>query len=201
MKFLVETSARHCHLTLEHFQMLFGEGASMTKRSDLSQPGEFAAQQRVQVVGPKGSLDRVIVIGPAREYTQVEASLTDLRKLGVTANIRESGELSGTSGATLVGPAGTVLLLEGVIAPKRHLHTTPQDAKKLGVQDRDIVSVRLFTKDRAAIFGDVVVRVSPRFATRLHIDTDEANAVNATTETYGEIIDSSIFVGQDPDTI
>ena len=187
-KVLVETSARHVHLTEEHIAALFGEGHTLTHKKDLSQPGQFACEERVTVVGPKGSIAKVIVLGPARPASQVEVSLTDARTLGVEAPVRESGDVAGSGACKLVGPAGEVELAEGVIAAKRHIHLTPADAEAFGVADKEIVGVKISSADRSLTFGDVVVRVSPKFAAAMHIDTDEANALHAAGVVYGEIV-------------
>ncbi len=187
-KVLVETSARHVHLTEAHIAALFGEGHALTHKKDLSQPGQFACEERVTVVGPKGSIAKVIVLGPARPNSQVEVSLTDARTLGVEAPVRESGDVSGSGACKLVGPAGEVDLAEGVIAAKRHIHLTPADAAEFGVADKEIVSVKIPSADRSLLFGDVVVRVSEKFAAAMHIDTDEANAAHCAGVVYGEIV-------------
>ena len=187
-KVLVETSARHVHLTEEHIEALFGKGASLTPKKDLSQPGQFACEERVTVVGPKKSIPNVIILGPARPASQVEVSLTDARTLGVVAPVRESGDIAGSGACKLVGPCGEVELSEGVIAAKRHIHLTPETAAEIGVEDKQIVSVKLDSADRTTVFGDVVCRVSPKFAPAMHIDTDESNAACAFGECYGEII-------------
>ena len=185
-KFIVETSARHVHLTQATVETLFGEGHTLTNKKDLSQPGQFACEEKVTVVGPKGSL-KASVLGPTRPADQVEISLTDARSIGVIALIRESGDVEGTFGCKLVGPCGEVEIANGVIAAKRHIHMTPADAEALGVADKEIVGVKLDT-ERSIIFGDVVVRVSPKFALAMHIDTDEANAAAASGTVYGEIV-------------
>ncbi|MBP3378055.1 MAG: phosphate propanoyltransferase [Clostridia bacterium] len=187
-KVLIETSARHVHLSEEHIKALFGEGATLTHKKDLSQPGQFACEERVTVVGPKKSIANVIILGPARPATQVEVSLTDARTLGVNAPIRESGDIAGSGGCKLVGPAGEVEITEGVIAAKRHIHLTPADAEEMGVEDKEIVSVKFDGEGRSIVFGDVVVRVSPKFAAAMHIDTDESNAAAAFGTVYGEIV-------------
>ena len=187
-KVLVETSARHVHLTEEHIEALFGKGATLTFKKALSQPGQFACEERVTVVGPKKSLANVIILGPARKATQVEVSLTDARTLGVTAPIRESGDIAGSAPCKLIGPAGEVEIAEGVIVAKRHIHFTPADAAEFGVKDKQIVSVKIENGDRTTIFGDVVVRVRDDFAAAMHIDTDESNAACAFGECYGEVI-------------
>lgn len=165
---LVETSARHVHLTEEHIKILFGEGATLTVKKPLSQPGQFACEERVTLVGPKKSIPNVIILGPARSATQVEVSLTDARTLGVDAPVRESGGIAGSGACKIVGPCGEVEISEGVIAAKRHIHFTPADAEAFGVEDKQIVSVKITSADRSTIFGDVVVRVSPKFAAAMH---------------------------------
>lgn len=185
---LVETSARHVHLTEEHIKILFGEGATLTVKKPLSQPGQFACEERVTLVGPKKSIPNVIILGPARSATQVEVSLTDARTLGVDAPVRESGDIAGSGACKIVGPCGEVEISEGVIAAKRHIHLTLADAEAFGVEDKQIVSVKIDSADRSTIFGDVVVRVSPKFAAAMHIDTDESNAACAFGKCYGEIL-------------
>lgn len=185
-KILVETSARHIHLTREHVDILFGKGHQLTVKKMLSQPGQFACEEKVTVKGEKGEL-KMSVLGPERKETQVEVSLTDARTLGVKAPVRESGDIKGSGACTLVGPCGTVEISEGVIAAKRHIHLTPETAAELGLSDKQIVSVKLDT-ERSLVFGDVVVRVSPSYAPAMHIDTDESNAACAFGEVYGEII-------------
>ena len=189
MNFVVETSARHVHVTQEDLETLFGKGYELTKKKDLSQPGQYACEERVTVVGSKKELAGVSILGPVRPATQVEISLTDARSIGVAAPIRESGDIAGSGACKLVGPAGEVELKEGVIAAKRHIHATPEDAEKLGVQDKDVVSVKIETGERSLVFGDVVVRVSPKFALAMHIDTDESNAAGCGREVYGEIVE------------
>ena len=185
-KILVETSARHIHLTREAVDVLFGEGHQLTVKKMLSQPGQFACEEKVEVVGPKNSL-KMSVLGPERKDCQVEISLTDARTIGVTAPVRESGDIAGSGACKLVGPCGELELTEGVIAAKRHIHLTPEAAAELGVEDKQIVSVKLDT-ERSLVFGDVVVRVSPKFAPAMHIDTDESNAACAFGTVYGEIV-------------
>ncbi|MDD7675697.1 MAG: phosphate propanoyltransferase [Eubacteriales bacterium] len=185
-KVIVETSARHIHVTQETLETLFGKGAQLHNKKDLSQPGQFACEEKVTLVGPKGQMN-VSVLGPVRPADQVELSLTDARALGITVPVRESGDIAGTPGLKLVGPAGEKQISEGAIAAKRHIHMTPEDAAEFGVSDKQIVSVKLDTP-RALIFGDVVVRVSPKFALAMHIDTDECNAACAFGQVFGEII-------------
>lgn len=187
-KFIVETSARHVHLCEKDIETLFGKGAALTHKKDLSQPGQFACEERVTVVGPKREIANVIVLGPARDATQVELSLTDARTLGISAPVRESGDIAGTPGCKIVGPCGEVEIAEGVIAAKRHVHMTPEDAERFGVSDKEVVSVKIDSDGRSLIFGDVVIRVKPTFALAMHIDTDESNAACASGACYGEIV-------------
>ena len=184
--FLVEVSAHHIHLTQEHVEALFGPGHQLTHHSDLSQPGQFACKEQLAVSGPKGRIERVRVLGPARKYTQIEVSLTEQFKLGVHPPIRESGDIAGTPGCTLEGPHGSVKLECGVICALRHIHMTPEDALRYGVRDKSFVRVHI-TGDRELVFGDVLVRVDPSFALAMHIDTDEANASNVRTGAQGYI--------------
>ena len=186
-KFLVETSARHIHVTDKTLTALFGEGAVLHNKKDLSQPGQFACEEKVTLVGPKGEL-KVSILGPTRAADQVELSFTDARTLGLKGvPVRESGDVAGTPGLRLVGPAGEVEMAEGTIVAKRHIHMTPADAEAFGVSDKQIVKVELDTT-RPLIFDDVVVRVSPKFALAMHIDTDECNAAAAFGEVYGKIV-------------
>ncbi len=185
-KILVETSARHIHLTQEHVDILFGAGHQLTKKKDLSQPGQFACEERVTVVGPKRELANVSILGPVRKASQVELSLTDARSIGLSAPVRESGDIAGSAPCKLVGPAGEVELTEGVIAAKRHIHITPEDAQSFGVTDKEIVKVKIDSDGRSLVFDDVVVRVSASYATAMHIDTDESNACGGAKE--GEIV-------------
>lgn len=188
MKFLIETSARHLHVTQEVLETLFGEGYELTVKKELSQPGQFATNERVAVVGPKGSFPSVSILGPVRPETQVELSASDARSIGVAAPIRESGDIAGSGACKLVGPKGEVELAEGVIVAKRHIHATPEDAEKLGVQDKEIVNVKVESDGRSLIFGDVIVRVSPKYALAMHIDTDESNAALVTPGMMVEIV-------------
>jgi len=188
-KVLLETSARHVHVSAEDMAILFGPDAQLTKKKDLSQPGQFACHERVTVVGPKGELAGVSILGPTRPFTQVELSLTDARKIGIAAPVRESGVVDGTPGCKIVGPQGEIALEEGVIAAKRHIHLTPADAEIFGLTDRQIVSVKADFAERSLVFGDVVVRVHENFAAAMHIDTDESNAAGVSGVAYGEILD------------
>ncbi len=185
---LVETSARHVHVTQEDLETLFGKGFELTVKKALSQPGQFASNERVDVVGPKKTLTGVSILGPVRPATQVELSLTDARSIGVTAPIRESGDVAGSGACRLVGPKGEVELKEGVIAAKRHIHMTPADAEEFGLKDKDEVSVKVDSEGRSLVFGEVVVRVSEKYALAMHIDTDESNAGCVAPGTMGEVI-------------
>lgn len=185
---LIETSARHVHVSRRVLDILFGEGYELTHKKDLSQPGQFACEERVQVIGPKNSFPAVSILGPVRPETQVELSAGDARAIGVKAPIRESGDLKGSAGCKLVGPKGEVELEDGVIIAKRHIHATPEDAEKYGLADKQIVSVKVDTAERSLIFGDVVVRVSKNYALAMHIDTDESNAAGCTPGLMGEIL-------------
>ena len=187
-KVLVETSARHVHVSEKDLETLFGAGYSLTKKKDLSQPGQYACVERVDVVGPKKTLSGVSILGPTRSKTQVELSLTDARSIGVAAPIRESGDVAGSGACKLVGPCGEVELSEGVIAAKRHIHMTTADAAEMGLKDKDVVSVKVEGGDRSLTFGEVVVRVSDSYALAMHIDTDESNAACVAPGAMGEII-------------
>src|SRR5580765_7978667 len=184
--FLVEVSAHHIHLTQEHVEALFGKGHQLTKHADLSQPGQYACQEQLAIVGPKGRIERVRVLGPTRKYTQVEIAMTEQFKLGVHPPIRESGDIADTPGCTLESPADSVKVDRGVICALRHIHMTPEDALRYGVRDKSVVRVRI-AGDRELVFGDVLVRVDPTFALAMHIDTDEANASHVQTGAQGYI--------------
>lgn len=186
-KILIETSARHIHLTEEHIEILFGKGHTLTKKKDLSQPGQFACEERVDVVGPKKEIKNVSILGPARPATQVEVSLSDARTLGISAPIRESGDVKGSGACKLVGPCGEVEISEGVIVAKRHIHLDTKTAEMYGVADKQIVCVKVDSAERKTLFGDVVVRVSDKFAPAMHVDTDESNAACCVPGMEGEI--------------
>ena len=186
-KVMVETSARHIHLTAETVEALFGAGYQLTKKKDLSQPGQYACAEKVEVVGPKGSL-MMSILGPVRSANQVEVSFTDARALGITAPVRESGDIAGTPGAVLRVGDRTVTLTEGVIVAKRHIHLTPEVAETMGVTDKQIVLVRISGTGRATVFDDVVIRVKSSFAPAMHIDTDECNVSAAFGLVEGEIL-------------
>ena len=181
----LEASGRHVHVTKEQALALFGH--PLTPKRELSQPGQYLANERVTVIGPKGEFANVAVLGPERKEGQVELSLTDARILGVKAPIRLSGDIKETPGATLRGDQGTVSLAEGVIVARRHIHITPADAATMGVQDKQVVRLQVYT-DRPLIFDDVVVRVSPDFQTRVHLDYDEANACGFQNGDLGRIL-------------
>ena len=187
-QFIVETSARHVHVSQADLETLFGAGYQLTPKKDLSQPGQYACAERVDVVGPKKTLTGVSILGPVRKETQVEISLTDARSIGVNAPIRESGDTAGSGACKLVGPCGEVELTQGVIAAKRHIHMTPADAAEMDVQDKDVVCVKVLTDGRNTIYGDVVVRVNENFAQAMHIDTDESNAAACGRNQMGEIV-------------
>ncbi|MCI8776930.1 MAG: phosphate propanoyltransferase [Oscillospiraceae bacterium] len=187
-KFIVETSARHVHLSQEHLEILFGKDAKLTHKKDLSQPGQFACEERVTIVGPKKEMPGVSILGPVRPETQVELSATDARSIGIAAPIRESGDVAGSGACKIVGPAGEIEISQGVIVAKRHIHLTPETAEEMDVKDKDIVWVKLETNGRKAVLGDVVVRVSANYAPAMHIDTDESNAVSAFGGLEGEIV-------------
>ena len=181
----LEASGRHVHVTKAQAEALFGH--DLTAQRPLSQPGQFLAKERVTVVGPKGEFANVAVLGPAREAGQVEISLTDGRVLGLVPPVRPSGEINGSPGATLVGPMGRVTLPQGVIAAQRHIHMTPEDAARFQVEEGQLVRLQVFT-DRPLVFEDVLVRVSPKFATFVHLDYDEANACGFRPGDLGRIL-------------
>lgn len=188
-KVTVEISARHVHVSPQDLETLFGKGYELTVKKMLSQPGQFACEERVKVVGSKKEFPAVSILGPCRKETQVELSLTDARSIGVVAPVRESGDLEGTGTCKLVGPAGEVELTKGVIAAKRHIHATPEDAEKMGLENGQIVSVEIPSQNgRNLTFSDVVVRVSDTYALAMHIDTDEANAAGMAPNTVATII-------------
>ncbi len=187
MNVIVEISARHLHLTQEHLDILFGAGYKLTPKKDLSQPGQFACEEKVEVVGPKSSM-KLSILGPVRPATQVELSLTDARTLGIKAPIRESGDVAGSGACKLVGPCGEVDLAEGVMVAKRHLHIIPEDAEKAGIVDKQIVKIAVKSDERSLVFDDVIARVSSKAATAVHLDTDEANAAGISGTVEGVVI-------------
>ena len=169
----LEASGRHVHITKAQSQILFGH--SLTEKRPLSQPGQYLANERLTVIGPKGEFQNVAVLGPERKEAQIEISLTDAKTLGLKPPVRLSGSVAESPGATLVGPKGSVNLDKGVIVAKRHIHMTPEDAARFGVKDKQVVSLQTYTQ-RPTVFADTVVRVSKDFATYVHLDYDEANA-------------------------
>ena len=187
-KIPIETSARHLHLSREDFEKLFGEGKDLTPMKELSQPVQYLAKERLTVVGPKGTFRNVGIIGPLRKVTQFEISVTDARKLGVPVVIRQSGDISGTPGMTLVSDLCSIDLPEGIMVATRHIHMTPHEAMRMNVKDNEEVFVVTESFDRSMIYGDVVVRVDENFRLSMHIDTDEANALSGGEEAFGVIL-------------
>ena len=188
-QFIVETSARHVHVTQETLEKLFGEGYQLTVKKELSQPGQYASNERVTVVGPKKEIANVSILGPCRKLNQVELSATDARSIGIDAPSRESGDVAGSGACTLVGPAGKVELSEGVIVAKRHIHMTEKDAETFGVKNGEIVNVLVENGNgRKTIFGDTVIRVSNSYALAMHVDTDESNAAACARAQMGTIV-------------
>ena len=181
----LEASGRHVHLTKEQAVTLFGHG--LTPERELSQPGQYLCRERVTVLGPRGEFRNVAVLGPERKAAQVEISLTDGKTLGIQPPIKLSGDVKNSPGCKLVGPKGSVSLQEGVIAAQRHIHLTPEDGKRFGVQDRQVVKLQTFT-DRPVLFEDVMVRISPDFAAAVHLDYDEANACGFRKGDLGRIV-------------
>ena len=181
----LEASGRHVHVTREQANTLFGHG--LTPQRPLSQPGQYLARERVTVVGPKGRFENVAVLGPERPEAQIEISLTDGRALGITPPVRASGDVKNSPGATLIGSAGQVALTQGVIAAQRHIHMTPEDAARMGVRDKQIVQLQTFTA-RPVIFRDVLIRVSEKYQTYVHLDYDEANACGFVPGDLGRIL-------------
>ncbi|MDR1329386.1 MAG: phosphate propanoyltransferase [Oscillospiraceae bacterium] len=174
IKVVIEGSGKHCHVTRETLDKLYGKGFELEVKKWLSQPGQFATPHKLTVTGPKGKAE-LSIIGPCRKYDQIELSFTDARALGFDPPVRESGDLKGSPGCTLTGPAGETAIPEGVIVAKRHIHLTPEDAEKFGLKDKQLVQVRV-DGERALIFDEVVARVSPEYATYMHVDYDEINA-------------------------
>ncbi|MDO5014619.1 MAG: phosphate propanoyltransferase [Clostridia bacterium] len=187
--FIVETSARHVHLTKEDFQILFGEGKELTVKKMLSQPGQFASNERVTLVGPKSKIERVLILGPFRDKSQVELSKTDLRTLGIEAPVNLSGDLTNAGSVKIVGPNGEIELKQNVVVPKRHIHMTTKDAENFNVEDGESVMVKIESPERALIFDECIVRVNDNFSLAMHIDTDESNAANADMNTRGSIVE------------
>ena len=183
----IEVSARHVHLDKESVEALFGVGHKLTPKRELSQPGQYLEEERVDVIGPKGSFKNVAVLGPERKHVQVEVSFSDAFALGINPPIRQSGDTKGSASVTLVGPAGEITIDEGAIVALRHVHMTPEDAERLGLVDNQIVSVEALN-DRKLVFEDTVIRVSPKFRTRMHVDVDEAGAAHIAGFALGKII-------------
>ena len=183
----IEVSARHVHLDKESVEALFGVGHKLTPKRELSQPGQYLEEERVDVIGPKGSFKNVAVLGPERKHVQVEVSFSDAFALGINPPIRQSGDTKGSASVTLVGPAGEITIDEGAIVALRHVHMTPEDAERLGLFYNQIVSVEALT-DRKLVFEDTVIRVSPKFRTRMHVDVDEAGAAHIAGFALGKII-------------
>ena len=187
MKVLVAGSARHAHLKREDVETLFGKGFQLSNKRDLNQPGEFLTNEKVTLVGKRGKIENVSILGPERKATQVEISLTDARVLGVQAPIRLSGDNAGSAPVRIEGPAGSVDLTEGCVIAKRHLHVIPEDAEKMGLAGRETVQVKV-GGERGLIFDEVSVRVHSNFFTEVHLDYDEMNAAGLSGEVYGELI-------------
>ena len=176
-KIIAGVSARHMHLSQKDLEILFGKDVKLTSIKDLGQPGQFACREKVTIVGPKGKLENVRVLGPVRKDTQVEVSLSDSVKIGLKPPVRDSGDVKGSPGAKLIGLEGEVELTEGVIIAKRHIHMVPEEAERFGVKDKELVSVLCSSQGRSAVLMDVLIRVNPSYALEFHVDTDEANAV------------------------
>jgi putative phosphotransacetylase len=184
----IEISARHVHLTKEHLEMLFGNGYELKKFKELSQPGQFAAEETVKLTGPHGLMEKVRLIGPCRDHSQVELSMTDARNLGIDPPVRESSKISGSASLKISGPNGEVDLTEGAIIAQRHIHLDPETAEEYGLKSGDIVSVKI-EGPRSLTFGEVVIRIDPSFKPAMHIDTDEANAAGINKDnSIGELI-------------
>ncbi|MFZ5352693.1 MAG: phosphate propanoyltransferase [Bacillota bacterium] len=183
----VSLSNRHAHISKEHLEILFGEGHALTVMKDLSQPGQYACEEKIDMIGPKGTIKGVRILGPVRPETQIEISVFDARTLGVDAVVRPSGKMDGTPGCTIVGPRGQVQLDKGVMVAARHIHMHTDDAPKFGVKDRDIVKVKV-GDERALVFENVVIRVHPEYALDMHIDIEEGNAAGIKNGALGEII-------------
>lgn len=187
-KIPIEISAKHMHICREDFEALFGKGRELTFKKELSQPGQFLAEERVTIEGSRGRMENMAVLGPFRKETQVELAITDARKLGIERVIRQSGDIEGTPGCRVIGPQGSIDLEKGVIVAKRHIHMTPSDAIRMRVKDNDEVFVITQSFERALIYANVVVRVHPDFVLAMHVDTDEGNAFAHDEEQYGVIL-------------
>lgn len=180
-------SARHCHLSQRDLEILFGTGYQLTKKADLSQPGQFAANETITIAGPRGSLEKVRILGPARNMTQVEVSRTDSIRMGLKPPLRESGNIEGSSPVTLIGPKGSLYKKEGLIIAQAHIHMAPEDAEAFGVENGEYVKVEA-EGERPISFGKVLIRISPRYRLEMHIDTDEANAGLIAGKTAGRLV-------------
>lgn len=187
LKILVEASARHIHVSKEHLAILFGEGHSLHNKRELSQPGQYLTEEKVRIEGPRGSIDKVSILGPERAATQVEISFTDARVLGISPPVRESGDIAGSAAVKVVGPAGSVEISEGAIVAKRHVHLTPEVAEQHNLKDKQIISVKV-GGERGLVFDEVVCRVHANFAPAMHIDYDESNAAGISGEIFGEVL-------------
>ena len=186
-EFMVEASGRHVHLSKEHLEQLFGKGYELTIAKELSQPGQYAAKERIRVIGPKGEFSNVVILGPCRDFSQVELSLTDCKDIGIKGVLRESGKIEGTPGILIGVGENYIQLDKGAIVAKRHIHMTPEDAEKLNVKDNELVKVKV-SGERPVIFDDVLIRVKSSFRLSMHIDYDEANACGYTSGVKGSII-------------
>ena len=186
-EFMVEASGRHVHLSKEHLEQLFGKGYELTIAKELSQPGQYAAKERIRVIGPKGEFSNVVILGPCRDFSQVELSLTDCKDIGIKGVLRESGKIEGTPGILIGVDENYIRLDKGAIVAKRHIHMTPEDAEKLNVKDNELVKVKV-SGERPVIFDDVLIRVKSSFRLSMHIDYDEANACGYTSGVKGSII-------------
>jgi len=181
-------SARHMHLTQEVLEMLFGPGYKLRKLRDLIQPGEFASKEQVTIIGPKGKIERVRILGPVRKFSQIEVSRTDCFVLGISAPVRDSGDIKGSAPIKVAGPYGEIDLGEGLIVARRHIHMTPEDAESFKVKDKQLVRIYLPTNGRSIILEDTLIRVSPKYALECHIDTDEANSADFKSGGYIYIV-------------
>ena len=186
-EFMVEASGRHVHLSKEHLEQLFGKGYELTIAKELSQPGQYAAKERIRVIGPKGEFSNVVILGPCRDFSQVELSLTDCKDIGIKGVLRESGKIEGTPGILIGVDENYIRFDKGAIVAKRHIHMTPEDAEKLNVKDNELVKVKV-SGERPVIFDDVLIRVKSSFRLSMHIDYDEANACGYTSGVKGSII-------------
>ncbi|WP_217705789.1 phosphate propanoyltransferase [Peristeroidobacter soli] len=188
MNIPIAVSARHAHLSAATLRALFGDGFELHVRHWLSQTGQFSAQETVSLVGPRGRIDHVRLMGPPRNRDQIELSRSDECTLGIAAPLRISGDVANTPGLQVIGPAGSITLPGGVITARRHIHMNPEEARQLGVRNSQVVSVKIDSEGRDLIFGDVTVRVAPDFRLELHLDTDEANAAGVVNGSHAQIV-------------